>query len=270
MNKKVAIVTGASSGIGKAFAFDLAKLGYQLVINARSAENLAIVEQELNEQYPDTCHAIAGDVALESTSEQLVNYAKTELGRLDLFIANAGGTMKGLFTEVQMDVHRKLMDINYFGTLYAAHYALPELMKTHGSFVGVSSVAGFKGLPGRTGYSASKHAINGLIDTLQTEFLKLPVHIMLACPGFTNTNTRKAALLPDGTIQGDTPREEGKMMSAEDASAQILDAMLKKKKRIVLTREGKLILLLNKLAPEFLRKKIYQSFANEPNSPLPK
>lgn len=270
MNKRVAIITGASSGIGEAMAHQLAQQDYKLIINARSKQPLERVEQDINQAYPNSCFSLSGDVSQESTSKMLVQLALEKFGQLDVFIANAGGTMKGLFTEVNMEVHRRLMDINYFGTLYGAHYALPELIKTKGSFVGVSSVAGFKGLPGRTGYSASKHAINGLIDTLQTEFLKLPVHIMLACPGFTNTNTRRAALLPDGSIQGDTPREEGKMMSAAQAAEEILSALAKKKKKIVLTKEGKLILLLNKLAPEFLRKKIYASFAAEPNSPLPK
>ncbi len=269
MKNKVAIITGASSGIGRALAKKYAEQGWNLVIAARSESGLNKTKS-LCKLKEDNILAVQMDVSIEDENQKLVAACIEKFGKLDLFIANAGITMKGLFQELSMEVFHKVMNTNYWGVVYGAKYAVPELLKSKGSFVGVSSVAGFKGLPGRTAYSASKHAVNGFIDTLRTENLKTGLHVLLACPGFTNTNTRKNALLPDGSIQGDTPREEGKMMQPETVAEKVFIAVERRKRKLVLTREGKLILLLNKLAPVFLDKQVYKSFAQEPNSPLPK
>ena len=102
--------------------------------------------------------------------------------------------MRALFEDVDLDVIKKVMDINFYGVLYATKYCLPEIIKNKGSIVGISSIAGYRGLPGRAGYSASKFALNGFLEVLRTEFLKRDVHVLTACPGFTASNIRKSSL----------------------------------------------------------------------------
>ncbi len=134
------------------------------------------------------------------------------------------------------------MDINFFGVVFATKACLPEIIKNKGSVIGISSIAGFRGLPGRTAYSASKFALNGFLETLRTELLYKGVHVLTACPGFTASNIRKRALTKDGTNQGESPREEEKMMTAEECAEHIYKATLKRKKILILTSQGKLII----------------------------
>ncbi|MEM7038439.1 MAG: SDR family NAD(P)-dependent oxidoreductase, partial [Bacteroidota bacterium] len=137
-----------------------------------------------------------------------------------------------------------------------------------GSIIGVSSIAGFRGLPGRTGYSASKFAMHGFLESLRTEVLKKGVHVLVACPGFTASNIRKVALTADGSQQGDTPLKEKKLMSSEEVADHIYKATVRRKRTIVLTRQGKLTVWLNKRFPKFMDKMVYNHFAKEPDSPL--
>src|SRR4030095_11847310 len=112
---------------------------------------------------------------------------------------------------------------NFFGVVYATKYCLPEIIKNGGSVIGVSSIAGYRGLPGRTGYSASKFALNGFLEALRVENLKNNLHVMVASPGFTASNIRNVALVKDGTAQGESSMDEGKMMSAEAVAEIIAD-----------------------------------------------
>jgi short-subunit dehydrogenase len=160
------------------------------------------------------------------------------------------------------------MDVNFWGTVYCTKHALPYLLKSKGSVVGVSSIAGLKGLPARTGYSASKFAMNGFMETLRIENLKTGLHVLMAFPGFTASNIRNTALAADGSMQGESPRDEGKMMSAEEVAAHIYKAVVKRKNKIVLTTQGKLTVLLNKFFPNWMDKQVYNHMAKEPDSPF--
>jgi len=176
--------------------------------------------------------------------------------------------MRAIFNDMQLDVIKKVMEINFWGTVYCTKYALPHLLKTKGSVVGVSSIAGYIGLPARTGYSASKYAIQGFLDALRTENLKTGLHVMVACPGFTASNIRNTALSKDGSMQGESPRDEGKMMTAEEVAERILAGVGKRKRTLVLTTEGKLAVFLGKFFPKFIEKQVYNKMVKEPNSPL--
>ena len=176
--------------------------------------------------------------------------------------------MRALFESTELSVIKQLMDINFWGTVYCSKYALPYLLKSKGSIVGVSSIAGYKGLPGRTGYSASKFAMHGFLEVLRIENMKKGIHVLIACPGFTASNIRNTALAADGSQQGESPRDETKMMSAQEVAERIIQAIEKKKDRLVLTREGKLIVLLNKFFPKFMDKMVYNHMAKEPDSPF--
>lgn len=267
MKNKVVVITGASSGIGKALAFEFAALGAKLVIAARNQEKLKKIEEELSSKQYDVL-TVATDVSIENDCKILIERSIEKYGAIDILINNAGISMRALFEEVDMTVLHQLMDINFWGTVYCTKYALPYLLKSKGSVVGVSSIAGYKGLPGRTGYSASKFAMQGFLETLRIENLKNNLHVLIACPGFTASNIRNTALAKDGSMQGESPLDEKKLMSAEKVAHHIINAIKKRKHRIVLTTQGKLIVLLNKFFPKLMDKMVYNHMAKEPNSPF--
>lgn len=269
MKDKVVIITGGSSGIGKALAISFGKLGAKVVITGRNESRLNEVGTELDQiNTPNLCLKL--DVANESDNKLLVDETIKSFGQIDILISNAGISMRALFEEIDLDVFKKVMDINFNGTLYATKYCLPHILKTKGSVVGISSINGYRGTPARTAYTASKYAMNGFFESLRTEVMHRGVHILVACPGFTGTNIRNAALTADGTSQGDSPRDEGKMMTAEEVANGIIKAIKKRKRDIVFTSQGKLAVFLNKWMPGRMDKIVFNVFAKEPDSPFGK
>ena len=264
---KVIIITGASSGIGLATAYRFAELNAKLVLAARNIETLKCIETELTSKGIQVI-SVKTDVSIQQDCENLINKTIEKFGRIDVLINNAGISMRALFADLDLDVLRKLMDINFWGTVYCTKYSLPYLLKAKGSVVGVSSIAGIKGLPARTGYSASKFAMNGFMETLRIENLKTGLHVLVAAPGFTASNIRKTALSADGSMQGETPRDENKMMTAAEVAVHLSNAILKRKRTLVLTTQGKLTVLLDKFFPKFMDKMVYNHMAKEPDSPL--
>jgi len=265
MKDKVVIITGASSGIGKALAAEAYKRGAKVVLSARNGEKLKEITSGWS---PDTYLIVPADVRIENDCRQLISKTVERFGCIDVLINNEGISMRALFEEVDLDVIRQLMETNFWGTVYCSKYALPFLLKTHGSLVGVSSVAGFKGLPGRTGYSASKFAMQGLLEVIRIENLKKGLHVLIACPGFTASNIRNIALAKDGSSQGETPLDESKLMTAEEVASRICDAAKKRKNSLILTSQGKMTVLLNKFFPSFMDRMVYNHMAKEPNSPF--
>lgn len=267
MKNLVIIITGASSGIGKALAFECSRRGAKLALAARDAEKLAAIEAELKQKGTELI-VVQTDVSVETQCKNLVDKTLEKFGRIDVLINNAGVSMRAIFADLDLDVIRRLMDTNFWGTVYCSKYALPALLDTKGSLVGISSVAGFKGLPGRTGYSASKFAIHGLLEVIRIENLRKGLHVLIACPGFTSSNIRLTALAKDGSAQGESPRDESKMMSAEETARRICNAIEKRKRTLVLTAQGRMTYLLNKLFPSFMDRMVYNHMAKEPDSPF--
>jgi NAD(P)-dependent dehydrogenase (short-subunit alcohol dehydrogenase family) len=263
MKDKVVIITGASSGIGKALAFEFARLGAKIVLASRSG----VSDPELF-KLTSAILDVRADVTKEADCERIIQETIAKFGHIDILINNAGISMRALFTEVHLDVIRRMMDTNFWGTVYCTKYALPYLLASKGSLVGVSSIAGYKGLPGRAGYSASKFAMQGFLEVLRIENLKKGLHVLIACPGFTASNIRNVALSKDGTSQGETPLDEDKLMTAERVAAYIVRAIQLKKDRLILTTQGKLTVLLNKFFPKLMDNMVYNHMAREPNSPL--
>jgi short-subunit dehydrogenase len=176
--------------------------------------------------------------------------------------------MRAMFMDLDLSVIRQLMDVNFWGTVYCTKYALPHILKQKGSVVGVISIAGFKGLPARTGYSASKFAIYGFLDTLRIEHLKEGLHVMIFAPGFTASSIREKALVADGSNQGETPRDEGQMMSSEECARHLIKGIVNRKAQVVLTTVGKTLVLLNKFFPRLVDKLEYNYMKKEEGSPL--
>lgn len=267
MKDKVVIITGGSSGIGKALATEFGRRGSRILITGRNETELNAAVHELKASGIDII-GFRSDVSVEDDNRRMAEEAIRVFGRIDILINNAGISMRALFSEVDLEVVRKVMDINFYGVLYATKYCLPEITKNKGSVVGISSIAGFRGLPGRTGYSASKFALNGFLEVLRTELLKTGVHVLTACPGFTASNIRKRSLTKDGTQQGESPRKEEKMMTAEECAQHIYNATVTRKRTLVLTTQGKLAVFLNKWLPSFADKMVYNVMSKEANAPI--
>lgn len=263
---KVVIITGASSGIGRACAIELAKRGANLVLAARQYVTLCELTAMLEKTYGIKAVAVQADVSMEEDCKFIVKQALLTFGQIDVLLNNAGLSMRALFNDLDLSVLKNLMDVNFWGTVYCTKYALPEILKTKGTIVGVSSIAGYRGLPGRTGYSASKFAMNGFMEALRTELLKTGVHVMVACPGFTTSNIRVAALAENGQAHGETSMEEGKMMSPEEVAEIILNGISARKRTLIMTGQGKLTVWLNKLLPALADNLVFKHFTKEKNA----
>ena len=270
MTKKVVIVTGASSGIGAALSELYVKRGYHVVMAARNLEKL----ESLTEKFKDekgSVFPVKTDVSKEVDCKSLIDKTIEQYGRIDILVNNAGISMRAMFKDLDLEVIRQLMDVNFWGTVYCTKYALPHVLSQKGSIVGVISIVGHVGLPARTGYASSKFAIRGFLDTLRIEHLKDGLHVLVAAPGFTESNIRNTALTAEGKQQGKTPRDEGSMMTSEEVAQKIAKAVDKRKRSLILTfMEGKLTVFLNKFFPKTMDKLIYNQMAKEPDSPLKK
>ncbi|WP_454802468.1 SDR family oxidoreductase [Mucilaginibacter phyllosphaerae] len=268
LKDKVVIITGASSGIGKALAIEFARRGANLVLAARQYVTLCEIAQQLQTDHQIKAIAVQCDVTVEVDCSALIKQTKLTFGKIDILINNAGISMRALFKDVDLHVMKSLMDVNFWGAVYCTKYALPEIAKSCGTIVGVSSIAGYKGLPGRAGYSASKYAMNGFFDALRVENLRTGIHIMLACPGFTTSNIRNTALDKNGVQQGESTLEENKMMTAEEVALRIVNGVENRKRTLIMTFQGKLTVFLSKFLPAFLDKQVFKVFASEKNAVL--
>ena len=264
---KVVVVTGASSGIGEALAREFAARKARVVLGARSADKLQTIVGEIRAAGGEAV-SCAVDVTDPMQCKALIDTAVETYGGIDVLICNAGLSMRALFDDVDLSVLHRLMDVNFWGTVNCTKYALPWLQRSRGSLVGISSVAGLHGLPGRTGYSASKYAMTGFLETVRIENLKKGVHVMVACPGFTASNVRFAALTADGTCQGETPRNEEKMMTAEEVARIVARGISRRRRLCLMEWEGRATHFIKKFAPSFLDRMFYKVMSREPDSPL--
>jgi len=254
---KVVAITGGSDGIGKALTDALLLQGARVATCARNQDKLYDL-QLLHSGKP--LHTMVADVSNYNDCKNFIDSTIRVFGGIDILINNAGISMRALFKDLEVDVIEKVMGINFFGTLYCTRLALDSVIERKGSIVGVSSIAGFRGLPGRSGYSASKFAVNGFLEALRTELLDSGVNVMWVCPGFTSSNIRNRALNKKGKSQGESPMDEGKMMTSEVCAAHILKAIEKRKRTLVLTFTGKRTVFMNKLFPGLADKLVKRFF----------
>lgn len=267
MKNKVVVITGASSGIGLACAREFARAGARLSLAARNEEKLQTLSEELQERGSEVL-VVPTDVTREDQCKTLIDKTVERFGRIDVLICNAGISMRARFIDLDLSVLHRLMDTNFWGCVYCTKYALPYLLESRGSLVGVSSISGFVGQPARTGYSSSKFALNGFLDTLRAEHRRDHLHVMVFAPGFTSSKVRFNALTADGSPQGASPRAEDKMMSAEKAAAKMLRGVRQRKNRMVLTLEGKVAVFCSKFMPGLVSRVEYSMMLAEPDSPL--
>lgn len=220
---------------------------------ARSIDKLHALETELSSD-PSRILCIKTDVSVEEDCRKLIDETVKHFGRIDILINNAGLSMRASFKEADLSVIRRLMDVNFWGTIYCTKFALPWLLKSNGSVVGVISVVGYAGLPGRTGYATSKFAIRGFLETLRMEHQDDGLHVLVFAPGYTESNVRFAALLADGTPQGATPKDENNLMSADEVARKMAYGLYKRKREMILTSIGRMDVWLYKRFPRLMDK----------------
>ena len=254
---KIVVITGGSDGIGKALVEQFLALGAKVATCARNANKLALLEQENSSSNLLTAQV---DVSKQLETEAFIKQVVDNWGRIDILINNAGISMRALVSEVSVQTLQNVMDINFWGTVYCTKAALPSISQNKGVIVGVSSIAGYRGLPGRSGYSASKFALNGWLEALKTELYGSGTHVMWVCPGFTSSNIRNAALDKNAQAQGESPMDEAAMMSSEVCATHIIHAIEKRKRSLVLTFTGKRTVFMNKYFPAWADKLVHHFF----------
>lgn len=247
---KVILITGASTGIGAALARELAKRGAKLALAARSEDKL----REVANNCPDSI-VVPTDVTNQPACQAMVEKTTAHFGRLDVLVNNAGQSMLSRFDEIQdFSIFEKLIQINYLSAVYSTHAALPHLKASNGLVVAVSSVAGKTGIPLRTGYSASKHAMQGFFDSLRIELMGSGVAVSVVSPGFVDTNIREHSLGADGKPLGKNPLAGQKIMSAEECACLIADVIESRRRELVMGKSGKLAMLGKLIVPKLVDK----------------
>ena len=254
---KVVVITGGTEGIGKALIDALIPLGAKISTCGRNYDKL----YNLQLQYANVMlHAETCDVSNEQDCKKFIESTIKTFGGIDILINNAGISMRALVQDADVEVIRKVMAVNFYGAVYCTKFALPSIIDRKGSIVGVSSIAGYRGLPGRSAYSASKFALQGWLEALRTELFDTGVNVMWVCPGFTTSNIRNAALNKEGLPQGESLMDETKMMPAAECAKYILPAIEKRKRTLVLPFTGKRTVLLNRFFPSWTDKMVHKFF----------
>lgn len=254
---KVVAVTGGSDGIGKALVDKLLHLGAKVATCARNQDKLYDLQLSHSTM---PLHCVVADVSDYNSCALFINSTIKQFGGIDILINNAGVSMRSLLKDAELEVFKKVMDINFFGSLYCTKLALPSILERQGTIVAISSIAGYRGLPGRSGYSASKFALNGWMEAIRTELMDDQVNVMWVCPGFIRSNIRKVALNSKGEQQGESPMDEAALMGPEECAAHILKAIEERKRTLVLTFRGKQTVFINKFFPSWadrLTKKFF-------------
>ncbi len=265
---KVIIITGATAGIGKQLALMTAAKDVKLVLAARNSERLLEVENECRKKGAQTL-SFPTDVSSEEDCRSLVEKSVEKFGAIDILVNNAGITMWARFDELKSPAPaQEIMQTNYMGSVYCTFYALPRLKKSRGQIIAISSLTGKTGVPTRTAYSASKHAMAGFFDSLRIELAGSGVDITTIYPGFVATEVRERALGPDGKPLGESPMNESGIMPVEECAAIIINAIKKRKREVVMTLKGKAGLWLKLIAPGLVDKIALKSIMKDKKQPV--
>lgn len=254
---KVVAITGGTDGIGRALIDNLIKKGAKIATCGRSQDKLYRLQVQYSNQL---IHVISADVSNEQDCKRFIDSTLQTLGGIDILINNAGISMRALVSETDLSTIKKVMDVNFWGTVYCTKFALDSIIERKGTIVGISSIAGYRGLPGRSGYSASKHAVNGWLEALRTEVMDKGVNVMWVSPGFTTSNIRNVALNNEAKPIGESPMNEEKMMTADECAHHIIRAIEKRKRTLILTFTGKRTVFMNKFFPSWADKLVKKFF----------
>ena len=240
MKDNVTIITGASTGIGEELAYRLAQQGAHLVLTARRQEELDRVAERAR-RFGAQIITVSADVAKSDDCKKIIDATLAEFGRIDTLVCNAGMTMWAKFADIKdIAMLDRIMQVNYMGAVYCTHHALPHLVKTKGRIVGVASLTALVGVPTRTGYAASKHAMRGFFDSLRIELADQGVSVTMIYPGFVATGIRENATGADGKPAKIDPVNKDDVMSVEECTSIIVRAIESRQREEIMTLKGKL------------------------------
>ena len=250
---KAIIITGASSGIGQALAITLAQQGANLALAARNSEALEKTVQ-LCLQSAGTAISVTTDVTDPAACQRLIDHTVDTFGQIDCLVNNAGTTFVSRFDEVSdLSIFEQVLQVNFLGAVYCTHAALPFLKQTQGLLVAISSLCGKSGVPMRSGYVASKHAVQGFFDSLRIELRESGIDVLVVSPGFVATGIREKAFRGDGSVWNHSHRDENSQtMPLEKCVQLIVEGMSKRQREVLMTRKGKFLPWAKLIAPKWV------------------
>ena len=259
---KTVVVTGAASGIGLALCGEFAGHGAKIALLDRDETALKREQEKLTDRGAD-CLGIVCDVSQNDQSSGAIQRVISHYGGVDVLVNNAGITQRGAFVATSIEVFERVMAVNFFGSLYCTKAAIQSLVQRKGLIIVNESVAGFAPLLGRTGYSASKHALHGLFTSLRAEIAGSGTHIMIVCPGFVKTNLQSRALGRDGSVTHHPQSRVGTQETPEQVASAIYRGALTRKHMLVLTPVGKLSYWLNRISPRSYERVMARKLKSE-------
>jgi short-subunit dehydrogenase len=253
VNNKVIWITGASSGIGEALCYKLNEIGAKLIISSRSSDGLYQVKHNCTKNQLDI-HVLPLDLENTSDLQSKANAALAIYGRIDIVIHSGGVSQRSLAMETDLDVAKKIMNINFWGTVALTKALIPSMLSNkEGHIVIISSLVGKFGTKFRSAYSASKHALHGYFDSLRSEIDK-KIGISIICPGFIKTNVTINALTADGTKQNTMDDAQANGMSANECASQIINAIKSGKEEVYIGGKEKYAVILKRFLPGLFSK----------------
>lgn len=259
---KVVVVTGAASGIGAAICRRFAREGARIGLLDMDEKGVQAAADKFRASGVDAvgirCDVVSEDECTSAMKEIIGLY-----GGIDVLVNNAGITQRSAFVDTRISVYRRVMEVNFFGSLHCTKAAMDSLIERKGIIIVIESLAGISPLLGRTGYCASKHALHGFFTSLRSEIRTTGAHIMLVCPGFVETSLQTRALGGDGRVATHPQSMVGKPASAESVAEDIYKGVIKKKHLLVLTPVGKLTYWINRFAPRLYERLMARQLKEE-------
>jgi len=260
--KKCVVVTGGASGIGLAIARRFSEAGATLALLDADGEALRAVEKAFQREERNVL-ALPCDVSMKDACTTAIEKILDHYGGIDVLVNNAGITQRGAFVDTRVEVFERVMQVNFFGTLYCTKAAIQSLIQRKGMIIVNESVAALTPLLGRTGYSASKHALHGLFASLRTELIHIGVHVMIVCPGFVHTNLQTRALGCDGGITKHPQSSVGAHETPKQVAQAVYRGALREKRLLVLTRVGKISYWMHRFAPTIYERIMIRQLRDE-------
>ncbi len=256
-DNKIVAVTGGSEGIGRAIVEQLLNMNCKVATCGRNSDKL----YQLQVANPvKELHTLVADVSNEHDCRRFIESTIETFGGIDILINNAGISMKALFEDTELSTIRKVMEVNFWGAVYCTKYALASIKERNGDIVGISAIAGNRGIPGRAGYSASKWAMQGWLESLRTELLDTNVNVLWISPWFTHSYGGIVSQGKKGVNNDPSPVHEAGMLTVDQCAFKILRAIAKRKRTWVLTFRGKVTVWFSKCFPGLADKMVRNFF----------
>ncbi len=251
---KVVWITGASSGIGEALTYEFAQQGAKLIISSNQQKELDKVKLNCK-RLGSECISQFLDVTEIDKMQTITDDLILRFGRIDVLVNNAGISQRAMVVETSLDIDRKIMEIDYFGTIALTKTVLPYMIKNGGGYIAAtSSISGKFGFPLRSAYSAAKHALHGFFETLRAEVYDHNIKVLIAFPGRIKTNISLHALTKDGTAHGKMDEGQGTGISSEKCAKQYVNAIRKDKKEVLIGAKELLMVYIHKFLPKLFYK----------------